>query len=91
MTNQTKQALVIAMPTLGVTETGGEIKMRRALADREGAVPAEIVLAYLPHNEITPFVTWQRNTAEFKSTYWGHYFKAGELDAAIADFEKRGH
>jgi len=84
------QAEIISMPTLGTTESGGEIKMRRSLKWRAGLVPAEIVLCYLPHNEVTPFATWQRNTEEFQSTYWGHYFRATELDAAINDFMKRG-
>lgn len=78
------------MPTLGCTESGGEIKMRRTLPMRDGLVPAEIVLAYLPHNDITPYATWQRNTEQFKSTYWGHYFRAGEEDEALDDFMKRG-
>jgi hypothetical protein len=78
------------MPTLGVTESGGEIKMRRTLRHRAGLVPAEIVLCHLPHNDITPLVTWQRNTLEFESTYWGHYFRADEADKAVADFMKRG-
>jgi hypothetical protein len=81
---------LIAMPTLGKTESGGEIKMRRTLMPSAGAVPAEIVLCYLPHNPVTPFVTWQRNTDEFVSTYWGHYFQSSETDEAIADFLKRG-
>ena len=88
MTN-TIEALA-AMPTLGVTKSGGEIKMRRTLPPRKGSVPSEIVLAYLPHNSITPFVTWQANTEEFVSTYWGNYFKADETDEAVADFMKRG-
>lgn len=81
---------IINMPTLGKTESGGEIKLRRPLRDRNGQVPCEIVLCHLPHNKITPWVTWQRNTDEFRSTYWGHYFRADELGAAIADFLKRG-
>ena len=81
---------ITTMPTLGTTESGGEIKMRRTLRHREGLVPAEIVLCHLPHNTITPFVTWQRNTAEFESTYWGHYFRADEIDDAVNDFMKRG-
>jgi hypothetical protein len=78
------------MPTLGVTESGGEIKMRRTLPMGTGLVPAEIVLAYLPHNDITPFATWQRNTDKYEGTYWGHYFRADELDKAMSDFMKRG-
>jgi len=80
------------MPTLSVTESGGHIKMRRTLPPgREGLNAAEIVLAFLPHNEFTPWVTWQRNTEDpYVSTYWGHYFRAGEEDDAIADFMKRG-
>jgi len=81
---------LIGMPTLGKTESGGEIKMRRTLRAREGLVPAEIVLCHLPHNNITPFVTWQRNTEEFESTYWGHYFFADEAEKAVEDFFKRG-
>jgi hypothetical protein len=77
-----------AMPTLGQTESGGEIKMRRTLRHRTGLVPAEIVLCHLPHNTVTPFVTWQRNT-DYGSTYWGHYFR--DVDEAFEDFNKRGY
>jgi hypothetical protein len=86
----TNQPDLISMPTLGTTESGGEIKMRRTLAPRPGAVPAEIVLCHLPDNEVTPFVTWQANTQEFASTYWGHYFRADEADKALVDFFNRG-
>jgi hypothetical protein len=82
---------IISMPTLGTTESGGEIKMRRPLKARDGMVPAEIVLCHLPHNDVTPYVTWQANTQQFRSTYWGHYFRADEADAALDDFHKRGH
>jgi hypothetical protein len=80
---------LISMPTL---EKIGyrEVKMRRTLPPRGGLVPAEIVLCHLPDNTLTPFVTWQRNTQEFESTYWGHYFGANEADAAVTDFFKRG-
>ena len=54
-------------------------------------MPAEIVLCYLPHNTFTPFVTWQRNVAQFESTYWGHYYTSAQADEAIEDFEKRGY
>jgi hypothetical protein len=81
---------LIAMPTL--ENLGGkEIKMRRTLPmERPGWVPAEIILAHLPHNRITPFATWQRNTDEFEGTYWGHYFRAGEEEKAVKDFMTRG-
>ena len=79
---------LLTMPTLGVTELGGEIKMRRTLLPRAGLVPCEIVLCHLPHNAITPWVTWQHNTDEFKSTYWGHYFR--DPEEAVTDFFKRG-
>jgi hypothetical protein len=78
------------MPTLDTTESGGEIKMRRTLPYGGRATQAaEIVLAYLPHNDVTPFATWQRNVAD-GGTYWGHYFRADELIEALADFDKRG-
>ena len=86
----TNQPDLTTMPTLGTTASGGEIKMRRTLRHRAGLVPAEIVLCHLPHNTITPFVTWQRNTAEFCATYWGHYFRADEVKDAVNDFMKRG-
>jgi hypothetical protein len=81
---------IIDMPTLDKTESGGEIKMRRTMLNRPGRTAAEIVLAYLPHNTVTPFVTWQRNTDD-GSTYWGHYFTAADADEAVADFAKRGY
>lgn len=77
------------MPTLGETESGGLIKMHRSLPGGRATQAAEIVLAYLPHNTITPYATWQRNVTD-GGTYWGHYFRADELDAALADFDKRG-
>jgi hypothetical protein len=82
--------MLMTMPTLGTTESGGEIKMRRTLGARPGLVPAEIVLCTLPHNPVTPLATWQRNTDKYEGTYWGHYFRADELDEALADFQKRG-
>jgi hypothetical protein len=80
---------IATMPTLGTAGTG-DIKMRRTLIQRPGDVPAEIVLCHLPHNAVTPLVTWQNNTAEFEGAYWGHYFKADEVKEAVADFLKRG-
>jgi len=44
-----------------------------------------IVLVYLPHNDGTPFVTWQEGMNQ--STFWGHYF--GNLRDALADFDTR--
>jgi len=78
------------MPTLGKTASGGEVKLRRTLKDRPGLMAAEVVLCYLPHNPVTPLVTWQMNVTD-GSTYWGHYFKADEGADAVADFDKRGH
>jgi hypothetical protein len=80
---------ITTMPTLDTTESGGEIKMRRTLPQTNGQMAAEIVLAHLPHNTITPFVTWQRNI-EDGSTYWGHYFGPNEFENAFADWQKRG-
>lgn len=81
---------LLTMPTLGTTESGGQIKMRRALRDCDGLMKSEIVLCHLPHNEITPFCTWQRNIDD-GSTYWGHYFYADQShDDVVADFFKRG-
>jgi hypothetical protein len=78
------------MPTLGTTMSGGEIKMRRTLPPG-GVAGAEIVLAFLPHNSVTPWATWQANPGdEYPSTFWGHYFRAGEEEEALADFMKRG-
>jgi hypothetical protein len=78
------------MPTLGTTESGGEIKMRRTLPHRKGLRHADVVLAYLPHNRTTPYATWQMNVDD-QSTYWGHYFYHGEEADAYADFLKRGN
>ena len=75
------------MPTLDTTESGGEIKMHRSLPGGRATQPAEIVLAFLPHNTVTPFATWQRNVKD-GSTYWGHYFRTA--DEAMDDSEKRG-
>lgn len=51
-----------------------------------GTVSFQLVLAYLPRNEITPWATWSRNTDD-GSTYWGHYFDSP--DDAIDDYLDR--
>src|SRR5262245_13774409 len=67
---------------------GGEVIKRRDLHPAGRATMAsEIVLCYLPHNDITPFATWQRNTAD-GDTYWGHYFD--DIKVAEHDFDTRG-
>jgi hypothetical protein len=86
--NTTTITSLLAMPTLAVTASGGEVKLRRALKDRPGRMEAEIVLCYLPHNPVTPYVTWQSNVAD-GSTYWGHYYRDDESDEAVEDFFKR--
>lgn len=82
---------LLTMPTLGTTESGGDIKMRRVLNRKvEGLMDADIVLCHLPHNTITPFVTWQMNVKDGE-TYWGHYHYEGtDHDEIVADFFKRG-
>jgi hypothetical protein len=89
--NKADPTLLTTMPTLGLTDSGAEIKMRRTLPNRSGNLAAEIVLCHLPWNTVTPFVTWQANTdSQYGGTYWGHYFKADEADEAVTDFMKRG-
>lgn len=89
MTTKTRYDLK-AMPTLETTENGyRELKMRRPLKHRPGLMDAEIVLYHLTGNEITPFVTWQRNLQD-GGTYWGHYFRADEATEAVEDFMTRG-
>jgi hypothetical protein len=51
-----------------------------------GLVDAAIVLCYLPHNDVTPFATWQMNTGT-RETYWGHYFET--LSEAEDDYVHR--
>jgi len=76
--------------TLEVLPGGKHVIARRALPQRDGNVPAEIILCYLPHNRVTPWATWQRNTQEFEGTYWGHYFGPDEEEKARKDFNTRG-
>jgi hypothetical protein len=76
MTHSTKGANVMSRITLKT----------KVLPRRNGAMDAEIVLVHLPDNNATPYVTWQRNSAD-GATYWGHYFAT--LDKALADFEAR--
>lgn len=66
---------------------GAVVLSRKPLADRPGMMRAEIVLCHIPHNKVTPFVTWQRNIDE-NSTYWGHYY--GNENEARSDFRSRG-
>jgi hypothetical protein len=65
---------------------GAELIAHRPLPQRPGTVSACIVLCYLPDNDVTPFATWQMNTAD-RSTYWGHYFE--ELAEAESDYVHR--
>jgi methenyltetrahydromethanopterin cyclohydrolase len=48
---------------------------------------SHIVLCVLPHNDTTPFATWQYNEPDAADTYWGHYFN--ELHRAVFDYERR--
>ena len=74
------------MHVLATLRNGAQVIKQRPLPFRPGMLSAEIVLCYLPDNNATPFVTWQRNI-EDGSTYWGHYFKTEH--EALADFGKR--
>ena len=69
-----------------VLRNGAEVLARVALAERPGNLSAELVLCRLPDNDATPFVTWQRNTAD-GGLYWGHYFT--EESEAREDFKAR--
>jgi hypothetical protein len=71
-----------------VLRNGAEVLARVALAERPGNLSAELVLCRLPDNDATPFVTWQRNTAD-GGLYWGHYF--AEESEAREDFKARAH
>lgn len=79
---------LLTMPTLQVLDNGGHVKIRRKLLGRLGTVEAEIVLCHLPHNHMTPWVTWQRNVDQFEGCYWGHYFDS-PVDA-FNDYNDRG-
>lgn len=43
------------------------------------------VVCALPHNEVTPYVTWAVD--ENSDAYWGHYFKT--YDEAMEDWRER--
>lgn len=45
----------------------------------------EIVLCHLPHNDVTPYVTWYFNADG--DTHWGNYFQ--DIETAEEDFNKR--
>jgi hypothetical protein len=47
-----------------------------------------VVMAYLPHNEITPYVTWLSNSSFKEYECEGHYFK--NRKDAEKDFLERG-
>ncbi len=48
----------------------------------------EVLIALLPNNENTPFVTWKRQIgADKESTYLGHYFMS--LTEAYNDWRSR--
>lgn len=58
-------------------------------ADREH-VPTELILAYLPKNEATPWVTWFRQDPDRGGNgvrYWGNYH--ADYRDALADFKTR--
>jgi hypothetical protein len=52
----------------------------------------EIILCYLPHNKVTPWVTWRYETDENGNSmrFWGHYYYDSEgLDVAREFFKSR--
>jgi hypothetical protein len=44
-----------------------------------------VILCFLPHNEATPFATWQQG--QNSKTFWGHYFD--NIKEAVRDFDTR--
>jgi len=49
------------------------------------------VLAFLPGNTVTPWVSWQYHwddTNDEYSTYWGNYYE--DLESGVRDFRSRG-
>jgi hypothetical protein len=47
---------------------------------------SEIVIAFLPDNQMTPWVTWVRGKLD-GGYYWGHYYR--DASQAWADFSMR--
>jgi len=60
--------------------------LRKPVEHWPGNAEGEIVLAFVPENKYTPFVTWFYN-AERDFFCQGHYHQ--ELAPALRDWEKR--
>ena len=59
------------------------------LRTRKGSNDALYVLAVMPGNVTTPFVSWQYHwDGEAVHTYWGNYYSS--LAHGLADFCNRG-
>ena len=56
------------------------------LASKPSGDDCEVVLAFLPHNSVTPFVTWVKRLDD-AATFWGHYYQ--NLAAAVEGFNER--
>lgn len=63
-----------------------KILARKPYSAHEGDEHLEIVLAELPHNTVTPFVTWGFNKQN-NGYFWGHYFSSKQK--ALDDFNAR--
>lgn len=55
------------------------------VAQKQVAYEHAVVVCRLPHNELTPYVTWA--VGRDGDAYWGHYFKT--FDEAIEDWRNR--
>ncbi len=46
-----------------------------------------VILASLPDNTVTPWVTWRVDPNDYSNRFWGHYFR--EYSSAEKDFHAR--
>lgn len=63
---------------------------RRARKVSRDEQPVELILAYLPKNEATPWVTWVRNNPDRGgdgTKFWGNYH--ADYQSAAHDFKTR--
>lgn len=70
-------------PGDGAIRTGDQLHNGAIVLAAQGMPNGEFVVLALRDDE---FVTWVVDTGE---AFWGHYFNAGSLRAALDDFEDR--
>jgi hypothetical protein len=85
----------VNLPIIDKIAGGIFILARHPIEPRPGYLPAEIVLCFVSHNHVTPFVTWERVTddcpeeSQRGARHHGRYFMTEDMGGAWEDYQDR--